>query len=576
MKRIFSIALMLFCTMMMMAQIDVDNNIAINDQKDPNTFVLIISNENYKYEQPVPYALNDGRIFKLYCERTLGIPTKNIRYSSDATLNDMRMQLMWLEDVMNAYQGEARAIVYYSGHGMPSEDAKHAYLLPVDGNSRLAASGLSTELLYNQLGKLPSRGTIVLLDACFSGARRDGKMLASNRGVAIKVKDELVTGNMVVFSAAQGDETAYPYEEMKHGLFTYFLLSTIKEKGGAISLGDLSDQVTKMVTRTSIVENDKRQTPTIHPSSASPNWRNWMLAAKSAKPNGARSIPEKSVNSSEKKVSNTPTITNDPAVDNESHIAKEAPQKVEKNKDSNKIAELEAVKLTFETDRIFSPGSAKLSDEGKTSISQLSEVIKANPDLCVTICGYTDNSLWRSSSEEQSELKNKELSEKRAKAVSSYLISQGISSSRIKSVEGYGSDNPIASNSTAEGKAQNRRIEVYLTLDPNYIDISPNSNDATSQTVFDLLGAEFSPINDSQKTQLSITHGLQVTKVNKGKMKDVGVPKGFFILRANDKSIYTIDDLRSIIINASKSNDPILYIQGIFPTGKRGNFAIRF
>ncbi len=47
MKRIFSIALMLFCTMMMMAQIDVDNNIAVNDQKDPNTFVLIISNENY-------------------------------------------------------------------------------------------------------------------------------------------------------------------------------------------------------------------------------------------------------------------------------------------------------------------------------------------------------------------------------------------------------------------------------------------------------------------------------------------------------------------------------------------------
>lgn len=576
MRRIFSIALMLFCTMMMMAQIDVDNDITINDQKDPNTFVLIISNENYKYEQPVPYALNDGRIFKLYCERTLGIPTKNIRYSSDATLNDMRMQLMWLEDVMNAYQGEARAIVYYSGHGMPSEDAKHAYLLPVDGNSRLAGSGLSTELLYNQLGKLPSKGTIVLLDACFSGARRDGKMLASNRGVAIKVKDELVTGNMVVFSAAQGDETAYPYEEMKHGLFTYFLLSTIKEKGGAISLGDLSDQVTKMVTRTSIVENDKRQTPTIHPSSASPNWRNWMLAAKSAKPNGARSIPEKSENSSDRKVSITPTITNDPAVDNESNNAKETPKIVEKNIDSNKTAEQEAVKLTFETDRIFSPGSVILSDEGKTSISQLSEVIKANPDIYVAIFGYTDNSLWYGYTKEQSKLKSKELSEKRAKAVSSYLLSQGISSSRIKSVEGYGSDNPIANNSTKKGMTQNRRIEVYLTLDPNYIGISPNSNDATSQSVFDLLGAEFSPINDTQKTQLSITHGLQVTKVNKGKMKDVGVPKGFFILRANDKSIYTIDDLRSIIINASKSNDPILYIQGIFPTGKRGNFAIRF
>ena len=197
MKRYTLLILGLFlCLGTTKAQSSVDTQIAVNDQKDPNTFVLVISNENYKYEQPVPFALNDGSIFKLYCENTLGIPSKNIRYAPDATLNDMRMQLMWLEKVMKAFQGDARAIVYYSGHGMPSEDGKHAYLLPVDGNSQLAGSGLSTESLYKQLGQLPSKGTIVLLDACFSGARRDGKMLASNRGVAIKVKDEPLTGNM--------------------------------------------------------------------------------------------------------------------------------------------------------------------------------------------------------------------------------------------------------------------------------------------------------------------------------------------------------------------------------------------
>ena len=190
---------------------------------------------------------------------------------------------MWLEKVMKAYQGEARAIVYYSGHGMPSEDAKHAYLLPVDGDSRLAESGLSTEQLYKQLSLMPSKGTIVLLDACFSGARRDGQMLASNRGVAIKVKEETISGNMVVFSAAQGDETAYPYEEKKHGLFTYFLLSALQESGGRISLGTLSDQVTKMVSRRSIVENDKGQTPTVRFSSTSSGWRNWMFANSAAK-----------------------------------------------------------------------------------------------------------------------------------------------------------------------------------------------------------------------------------------------------------------------------------------------------
>lgn len=283
MKQLLLIAMMLVCTLTIGAQTDVDKNIVINDQKDPNTFVLIISNENYKYEQPVPFALNDGDVFKQYCEKTLGIPAKNIRYAPDATFNDMRRQLMWLETVMNTYQGEARAIVYYSGHGMPSEDGKHAYLLPVDGESRFADSGLSTEQLYKQLGNMPSTGTIVLLDACFSGARRDGNMMASNRGVAIKVKDAPITGNMVVFSAAQGDETAYPYKEQKHGLFTYFVLSALQQNGGYISFGDLSDQVIKMVTRTSIVENDKHQTPTVNPSSASANWRNWMFAKNSPK-----------------------------------------------------------------------------------------------------------------------------------------------------------------------------------------------------------------------------------------------------------------------------------------------------
>ena len=122
MKRLYSIITACMISVLVYAQSDVDTRIAVNDTKDYNTFVLIISNENYKYEQTVPFALNDGETFKLYCEKTLGIPEKNVRYSSDATLNDMRMLLQWLIKVMKAYEGDARAIVYYSGHGMPSED----------------------------------------------------------------------------------------------------------------------------------------------------------------------------------------------------------------------------------------------------------------------------------------------------------------------------------------------------------------------------------------------------------------------------------------------------------------------
>lgn len=270
------------CSLTSIAKEDVDTRIAVNDVLNDKLFVIIIANEHYKYEQDVPFAINDGETFKLYCEKTLGIPNKNIRYKTDATLNDMRIQFRWLEKVMTAYEGEAKAIVYYSGHGMPDESTKQAYLLPIDGNSTISESGLSTAKLYQQLGSMPSSATLFILDACFSGAQRDGKMLSASRGVAIRTKNDVISGNMVVFSAAQGNETAYPYQEKRHGLFTYYLLEQLQESGGSIKLGALSDYVTKNVNRKSLVENDKSQTPTIVSSQVANNWRNWSLVDKKA------------------------------------------------------------------------------------------------------------------------------------------------------------------------------------------------------------------------------------------------------------------------------------------------------
>ena len=264
------------------AQENVDTKIPVNDISDANTFVVIISNEHYRYEQPVPYAINDGEAFQLYCEKALGIPKKNIRYSSDATLNDMRVQLHWLNNIMSAYEGEARAIVYYSGHGMPDENGAHSYLLPVDGNSTMPYSGLSTADMYTQLGKMPSKSTMVFLDACFSGSRRDGQMLAMSRGVAIKARPEAVSGNVVVFSAAQGTETAYPYSEKQHGMFTYYILKLLQEKGGYVGLGELSDYVVKQVRRMSILDNNKEQTPSVVASASCQNWREWSFASAAA------------------------------------------------------------------------------------------------------------------------------------------------------------------------------------------------------------------------------------------------------------------------------------------------------
>ena len=91
-----------------------------------------------------------------------------------------------------------------------------------------------------------------------------------SRGVAIKVKDNAPQGNTIVISASQGDETAYPFEDQKHGMFTYYLLSNLKETKGDISIEHLFNFTKQKVSQQSLVQNKKSQTPTI---SISPNLR---------------------------------------------------------------------------------------------------------------------------------------------------------------------------------------------------------------------------------------------------------------------------------------------------------------
>ena len=134
------------------------------------------------------------------------------------------------------------------------------------------------EQLYKELGSVESQSVTVFLDACFSGAKREGDMLASARGIALKANRGEPVGNMIVFSAAQGDETAYPYKKEGHGLFTYYLLKQLKDTKGDVTLKQLGDYVTEKVSQQSVVINSKAQTPTLILSKNIANgWQNWKL-----------------------------------------------------------------------------------------------------------------------------------------------------------------------------------------------------------------------------------------------------------------------------------------------------------
>lgn len=126
------------------------------------------------------------------------------------------------------------------------------------------------------------------------------------------------------------------------------------------------------------------------------------------------------------------------------------------------IQGLPAVKVTFESGILFGFDSSKLSEEAKTNLNKFAEVLKSTPDADVAILGHTDNV--------GSEKANQSVSEKRAKEVAKYLTSQNVAENQIKDVLGMSFTQPVASNDTEEGRAQNRRVEVYLYASQAMID----------------------------------------------------------------------------------------------------------
>ena len=118
------------------------------------------------------------------------------------------------------------------------------------------------------------------------------------------------------------------------------------------------------------------------------------------------------------------------------------------------------VKATFPSGLLFASGKYALNASAKNDLATFARSLDADMDVC--IYGYTDNDPWRGYTAEQSVAKNQELSLQRAGAVRDQLLANGLQSSQIREISGLGESNPVASNATAQGKEQNRRVEVFI------------------------------------------------------------------------------------------------------------------
>ena len=121
---------------------------------------------------------------------------------------------------------------------------------------------------------------------------------------------------------------------------------------------------------------------------------------------------------------------------------------------------LKAIKVTFDSGILFDFNKSNLQASAKKQLDQFAAEMADLPDTDITVLGHTDNVGTAEA--------NQKVSDKRAAAVSNYLQNKGISKDRIIA-EGHSFNDPVADNSTAEGRAQNRRVEIYISANENMI-----------------------------------------------------------------------------------------------------------
>lgn len=264
--------------------IETDINIPVCNKKNADRYAVIIGNEDYssyqmdlKSEVNVDFAERDARIFKEYAVKTFGVPEENIFLLINSRAVEMHQTIAKMNLIIKNSGGNAEVIFYYAGHGFPDEKTKDAYLIPVDVSGTNLQFGVKLKDVYAKLTEYPSKRITVFLDACFSGGARNQGLVAA-RGVRMKPKQDMLDGNVVVFTASSGEESSLPYKEKQHGIFTYYLLKKIQATKGNITYKELSDYLKKEVGVKSVLVNSKEQTPQTNVSpKAKTNWGEWKI-----------------------------------------------------------------------------------------------------------------------------------------------------------------------------------------------------------------------------------------------------------------------------------------------------------
>lgn len=236
--------------------IDYLNPTIIKTEVNQSSVAIIIGIENYQNTFAAPFAKNDALAFNDFVHTSLGVPKQNIKLLMDdeaGRTNTLKALVKWLPNIV--IEDKSDIFIFFSGHGLASEDGEDLYLLPSDGDPELLLeSTIMRNQLFDRIAKLNPLSVTVFLDTCYSGATRSDELLVASKPIFIEAKEQDIPSKFTVFSASAGRETAKVLEEAEHGLFSYYMMKGLEgdadvNNDNQITNGELIAFVNKNVSR---------------------------------------------------------------------------------------------------------------------------------------------------------------------------------------------------------------------------------------------------------------------------------------------------------------------------------------
>jgi hypothetical protein len=242
------------------------NPALVKTQPNKDTVAIIIGIADYKNLPRADFANDDARAFYDYAIRGLGVKVENIKLLVDEDAGQGEILKTFKTWLPSRVTSTTDVYVYYSGHGLPSADGQTLYLLPqLADRDLIEDTAVAQNRINAAIQATKPKSVTIFLDSCYSGVARTGQtLLASARPISLKANTQTFPSEFTVFTASKAEQISSSSNELKHGIFSYYLMRGMEgeadtNKDGKITTGEMQGYLVENVAKQASLANRVQQ-----------------------------------------------------------------------------------------------------------------------------------------------------------------------------------------------------------------------------------------------------------------------------------------------------------------------------